>query len=191
VELSYGHGNNPVAHSIFGGKGKLIPVLSFLTEHHVMKAYWESRSTSITPHILDLDISWRWVVSFTALKVYPQGKGPWYPLSRSLLGPQSRSGNGGKGKGKGKVVPVLSFLTQHHAIRAYWRSGGIDQHILDLDIRWSWVVGFTLRPLYSQVKRLSYPLDRRLGGPQSRSGRSGEEKNSHPRQDSNPWSSSP
>jgi hypothetical protein len=25
-----------------------------------------------------------------------------------------------------------------------------------------------------------YPLDRRLGGPQSRSGRGGEEKNSHP-----------
>jgi hypothetical protein len=27
---------------------------------------------------------------------------------------------------------------------------------------------------------LPYPLDRRLGGPQSRSGRSGEEKNSQP-----------
>jgi hypothetical protein len=27
-----------------------------------------------------------------------------------------------------------------------------------------------------------YPSDRRLGGPQSRSGRGGEEKNSHPQQ---------
>jgi hypothetical protein len=31
-----------------------------------------------------------------------------------------------------------------------------------------------------QGKRLWYPLDRRLGGPQSRSGRGGEEKNSQP-----------
>jgi hypothetical protein len=31
-----------------------------------------------------------------------------------------------------------------------------------------------------QGKSPRYPLDRRLGGPQSRSGRGGEEKNSHP-----------
>jgi hypothetical protein len=31
-----------------------------------------------------------------------------------------------------------------------------------------------------------YPLDRRLGGPQSRPGRDGEEKNSKPRRESNP-----
>jgi hypothetical protein len=31
-----------------------------------------------------------------------------------------------------------------------------------------------------QGKSLWYPLDRRLGGPQSRSGRGGEEKNSQP-----------
>jgi hypothetical protein len=29
-------------------------------------------------------------------------------------------------------------------------------------------------------KKLRYPLDRRLGGPQSRSGRGGEEKDSQP-----------
>jgi hypothetical protein len=33
---------------------------------------------------------------------------------------------------------------------------------------------------YPQGKSPLYPLDRRLGGPQSRSGRSGEEKNSQP-----------
>jgi hypothetical protein len=38
------------------------------------------------------------------------------------------------------------------------------------------VVNFTPRPLYPQGKSLWYPLDRRLGGPQSRSGRGGEEK---------------
>jgi hypothetical protein len=33
-----------------------------------------------------------------------------------------------------------------------------------------------VRPLYPQGKTLWYPLDRRLGGPQSRFGRGGEEK---------------
>jgi hypothetical protein len=46
--------------------------------------------------------------------------------------------------------------------------------------RWSWVVGFTPLPLYHQGKSPWHPLDRRLGGPQSRSGRGGEEKNSQP-----------
>jgi hypothetical protein len=41
------------------------------------------------------------------------------------------------------------------------------------------VVSFTPWPLYSQRKRPWYPLDRRVGGPQSRSGCGGEEKNSH------------
>jgi hypothetical protein len=31
-------------------------------------------------------------------------------------------------KGKGKVIPVLS--TQHHVMKAYWRSGGITAYIL-------------------------------------------------------------
>jgi hypothetical protein len=88
-----------------------------------------------------------------------------------------------------KVVPVLNeaprheyihCLIKHHAMKAYWGSGGIAPHILDLGTRWRWVVSFTLRPLYPQGKRPSYPLDRRLGGPQSRSGRGGEEKNSQP-----------
>jgi hypothetical protein len=42
------------------------------------------------------------------------------------------------------------------------------------------VVSFTPRPLYPQGKSPWYPLDRRLGGPQSRSGHGGEEKNSQP-----------
>jgi hypothetical protein len=42
------------------------------------------------------------------------------------------------------------------------------------------VVSFTPRPLYPQGKSPWYPLDRRLGGSQSRSGRGGEEKNSQP-----------
>jgi hypothetical protein len=53
----------------------------------------------------------------------------------------------------------------------------------DLGIRWRRVVSFTPQPLYLQGKSLWYPLVRRLGGPQSRSGRGGEEKNSQPPSD--------
>jgi hypothetical protein len=55
-------------------------------------------------------------------------------------------------------------------------SGCIDPHFLDLGTSWRWVDKFTPRPLYPRGKNPRYPLDRRLGGPQSRSGRFGEEK---------------
>jgi hypothetical protein len=42
------------------------------------------------------------------------------------------------------------------------------------------MISFTPRPLYSQAKSPRYPLDRRLSGPQIRSGSGGEEKNSQP-----------
>jgi hypothetical protein len=42
------------------------------------------------------------------------------------------------------------------------------------------MVSFTPRPLYPQVKSPCFLLDRGLDGPQSRSGRGGEEKNSQP-----------
>jgi hypothetical protein len=42
------------------------------------------------------------------------------------------------------------------------------------------VVSCTTWPLYPQGKSPWYPLDSRLGGPQSRSGHSGEEENSQP-----------
>jgi hypothetical protein len=62
-------------------------------------------------------------------------------------------------------------------------SGCIDPHFLDLGTSWRWVVNFTPRPLYPRGKSPRYPMDRRLGGPQSRSGRFGE--NSWPYRDSN------
>jgi len=40
------------------------------------------------------------------------------------------------------------------------------------------MVSFTHQKLYPGGKEPQYPLDRRLGGPQSRAGRGGEEKNS-------------
>jgi hypothetical protein len=79
--------------------------------------------------------------------------------------------------GKGKVVPMLFYLSTM-PWRRNWESVVIIPRILDLGTRLRWVVSFTHRPLYPQGKNTWYPLDRRLGGSQSRSGRSGEEKNS-------------
>jgi hypothetical protein len=79
-------------------------------------------------------------------------------------------------------------LTKHPSVKTYWGSGGIAPRILDLGTRWRWVVNFTPQPLYPQGKipPPRYPLDRSLGGPQSRSGRSGEERTPRHRRESNP-----
>jgi hypothetical protein len=50
----------------------------------------------------------------------------------------------------------------------------IDPLILDLGTSWRRVVSFTPHLLYPRGKSPHYPLDRRLGGPQNRSGRYGE-----------------
>jgi hypothetical protein len=52
--------------------------------------------------------------------------------------------------------------------------------ILDLGNRWEWVVSFTLQPLYPRGNRPRYPLARRVGGPQSRFGRFGDESSLTP-----------
>jgi hypothetical protein len=72
------------------------------------------------------------------------------------------------------------FLTEHHAMKAYWGSGIKAPCILDLGTRWRCVVIFMPQPLYPQGKSPWYTLDRRLDGPQSQSGHGGEEKNSQP-----------
>jgi len=78
------------------------------------------------------------------------------------------------------------LLTEHN-----WGSGGIAPRIPDLGNRWGWEVSFTPRLFYSHGKNPWYPLDRRLGEPQSRSGRGGEDKNSQPLPGLEPRSSSP
>jgi hypothetical protein len=57
------------------------------------------------------------------------------------------------------------FLTEYHAMKTYWGSGGIAPRIHDLGTRWRWVVSFTPRPLYTQGKSPWYPLDRRAPEP--------------------------
>jgi hypothetical protein len=77
-----------------------------------------------------------------------------------------------------KVKFPLCFWAPRHG--GVLESGGIAPRILDLGTRWRWVVSFTPRPLYSRGKSPCYPLDRRLGGLQSRFAFGGEEKNSQP-----------
>jgi hypothetical protein len=72
-----------------------------------------------------------------------------------------------------RKVKLLLCLTEHHAMKTYGGSGDIAPRILDLGTRRRWVVSFTPRPLYPQRKSPRYPLDTRLGGPPSRSGRGG------------------
>jgi hypothetical protein len=60
-----------------------------------MKANWGSGG--IAPRI-DFGTSWRWVVGFTPRPLYLQGKSPWYPLDRRLVGAHSRPGRGGEEK---------------------------------------------------------------------------------------------
>jgi hypothetical protein len=50
-----------------------------------------------------------------------------------------------------------------------------DSHFRDFDTNWRWAVSSTLLPLYPCGEIPRCPLDRRLGGPQRRSARRGEE----------------
>jgi hypothetical protein len=65
-------------------------------------------------------------------------------------------------------------LTEHHLIEVLLHA--FSTLVLDISV---WSATFP-QPLYPQGKSLWFPLDRRLGGPQSRSGRCGEEKNPPP-----------
>jgi hypothetical protein len=61
------------------------------------------------------------VISFTTRPLYPQGKGPWYLLNRSLGGPQSRSGRGGEEKNS-QPLPGLEPLIIQPVAQSYTMS---------------------------------------------------------------------
>jgi hypothetical protein len=63
-------------------------------------------------------------------------------------------------------------------MKAYWGLEVWFHSFFDLGTTWKSLVSFTPRPLYPHGKKPWYLLDRRLGGPQSRYGGCGEEKNS-------------
>jgi hypothetical protein len=78
---------------------------------------------------------------------------------------------------KVKMIKLFLFLTKYYAMETDWVSGDIAPCILNFGTRRTWVVSFTPRPLYNtRGRKPRYPLDRRPGGPQNRSGRVGEEK---------------
>jgi hypothetical protein len=58
-------------------------------------------------------------------------------------------------------------------MKTYWGSGGVTTRILNFGTTWRWVVSFTPRPLCPR-----YQSDRRLDGPHSWCGVSGEERKS-------------
>jgi len=72
-------------------------------------------------------------------------------------------------------VKSLRFI-RNHATNAYWRSEGTALRVLNLDSWWRWMVSFTPRQIYLGRNSPRYPLDRRGGGPQSRSERDAEER---------------
>jgi hypothetical protein len=63
-------------------------------------------------------------------------------------------------------------------MKAYSRVEVQLHEFFDLGSRWWWAASFMPRLLYRQRKSSWYRLDRRLGGPQNRYRRDGEEKNS-------------
>jgi hypothetical protein len=81
-----------------------------------MKAYW---GVEVQLHLFfDLGTRWRWVVSVTPRPLYPQGKGPWYPLEWRLGEPQSRSRIGGEEKNSqplpGFEPPIIQPKAQRY-----------------------------------------------------------------------------
>jgi hypothetical protein len=84
---------------------------------------WRYRTT-----ILDLGTRWRWMVSFTPLPFYTQGRSPTYPLCRRLGGSQSQSGHCGEEKKSlalaGNQTPAIQPKAHHStdwAIPDYFR----------------------------------------------------------------------
>jgi hypothetical protein len=80
-------------------------------------------------------------------------------------------------KVKVKLSVRFNWVPRHGGVLG---RGGIVPRVLDLGTKWRWVISFTVQPLYPEGKSFWCPLNRRLGGLQTRSGRGGEEKNSQP-----------
>jgi hypothetical protein len=75
---------------------------------------------------------------------------------------------------RGPLTGIALLFLLNYLSTTPWRHIGkwkYNSTILDLSTSWRWVVSFTPRPLYPRGNSPRYPLDRRLGKPQSRSGR--------------------
>jgi hypothetical protein len=65
----------------------------------------------------------------------------------------------------------IHCFIKHHALKTYLGGGGVERCT-----RWRWMISFTPRSLYPREIAPGTGWNRRLGGPQSWSGRGGEEK---------------
>jgi len=65
---------------------------------------------------------------------------------------------------------VWNIKLSLYTMKGVWMYGGIAQFIPNLVTRWRWVVSFMLCLLWPWGQRPWYPLNMRLGGPQSWSG---------------------
>jgi hypothetical protein len=81
---------------------------------------------------------------------------------------------------------VSKYISEAPCHEGVLGSGRIAPFIIDLGTIWRWVVIFRPRPPYSQGKSPRYPLDRRMGGPHNRYGRSVKRKIPSLRRESNP-----
>jgi hypothetical protein len=97
-------------------------------------------------------------------------KAVYYPTSHKKV----------KVKVKVKVKSSLC-LTKHHAMKTYWGVEVWLHEFFDLGTRCRCVV-----PSNGYWGKSTYPLDRRLGGPQSRCGNGIEKKNTQPPPAPNP-----
>jgi hypothetical protein len=84
-----------------------------------------------------------------------------------------------------KVKLSLCLINQAPRHENVWGNGGIAPPFPTSALDGGEWPSFTPRPLYPRGKSPRYPLDRRLGGPQSRSGCCGVERNLLPLPESN------
>jgi hypothetical protein len=133
--------------------------------HHSMTHEREWRCSYT---FLDLSTSWRWVVSFTPLPLYPWRKAP----NTHSIGDLKKRGNCSH-RWKGKVGPELIYASRHEDL---YRSRYIFPHILNLYIKWGLVLSLKSRLIFPGGKCSQYPLNRGTDGPETPSWRSSENK---------------
>jgi hypothetical protein len=85
----------------------------------------------ISPRILGLGISWRWVAIFTLRPLYSRGKSSQHPFNRRLIGHQNQSGRENSSlyrdsnSDTSAVHPVTRCYTDWITLTQCDRSGGI------------------------------------------------------------------
>jgi hypothetical protein len=116
VQGSLGKPINPLTASDFR---KLYPVcvtvnLSLCLANWALRHEYVWRSGCIDPRVLDLGISWRWVISFTPQAFYSRRNRLRYPLDRRFHEPRT----GLDDVERRKILPLLGFELQTVGRRA-------------------------------------------------------------------------